>query len=416
MARRRRRRPRGMGCVYQRTPGSWQIKWREKGRVRYAHGFATRELAERVLAKIVADIATGRAGLPADPKGVPTLGELSKDWLERRKATHRSGSKNAGMWTRHLAPYFAGCRPGEVDAAGIRRFVEEKLAAGLNANTVGHAVRLLSVFFSDLVERGLATTHPVRTLPRPTRRLYRPTTDPRSTPFLESLSDVRRVFLALPEPTNVAFAVGAFAGLRTGEVLGLQWDDIDLAGRRIHVRRQVQHGKFATLKDDESRVVPIMKPLAPVLAAWKLRSGGTGVVVPLLHPRGGRPGSPPTFVRPSTLHAHFKKALKACELSGVNWYQATRHTFASQWVLGGGTIEKLSIVMGHSSVLVTERYAHHRPDLFRDADLNVLDVDLAAREAPVVPVAQAAAKREGGAVGCTAVAIPQRRRQSMTRK
>lgn len=404
MARKKRKRPHGMGSVYQRGPGNFWIKWRENGRVRYAHGYATRELADRVLAKIVADLAAGRAGLPPDPKGLPTLAALADDWLDRRKLTHRSAKDDVGRWNNHLKAHFGNARPTEVDAAGIRRFVEAKLAEGLNSNTVGNCVRLLSTFFSDVVERGLAPLNPVRGLPRSTRRLYRPTTDPRTTPFLEKLEDVRRIFLALPEQTGVAFAIGAFAGLRTGEVLGLQWSDVDLKTRRIHVQRQMQNGEIVGLKDDESRSVPIVKALAPVLAAWKIKTGGTGsVLLPRMGHGGGRPGAPPAFMRPHTLHAHLRAALEACKLPEITWYQATRHTFASQWVLNGLTIEKLSKVMGHSSVLVTERYAHLRGDLFREAELNVLDVDLARGGATVAKL------RTKASVGASSKAVAPRR-------
>src|SRR5499427_1732097 len=81
-------------------------------------------------------------------------------------------------------------------------------------------------------------------------------------------------------------------------------------------------------------------------------------------------------MRPQTLHRHSAKALAACGLSALTWYQATRHTFASQWVLAGGSIEKLKEIMGHSSVIVTERYAHLKPELFRAADFELLNVDV----------------------------------------
>src|SRR4051812_24554994 len=48
------------------------------------------------------------------------------------------------------------------------------------------------------------------------------------------------------------------------------------------------------------------------------------------------------------------------ERPGLGWYEATRHTFASQWVLSGGSIEKLKEILGHS-VVVTERYTHAPP-------------------------------------------------------
>jgi hypothetical protein len=48
----------------------------------------------------------------------------------------------------------------------------------------------------------------------------------------------------------------------------------------------------------------------------------------------------------------------------LNWYTCTRHTYASLYVLAGGSIEKLPRLMGHSDNKVTQRYAHLRPDLF----------------------------------------------------
>jgi site-specific recombinase XerD len=46
---------------------------------------------------------------------------------------------------------------------------------------------------------------------------------------------------------------------------------------------------------------------------------------------------------------------------GLGWYEATRHTFASQWVMAGRSLEELKEILGHYSVVVTERYAHLRP-------------------------------------------------------
>ncbi len=66
---------------------------------------------------------------------------------------------------------------------------------------------------------------------------------------------------------------------------------------------------------------------------------------------------------------------------GLRWYQATRHTFASQWVMNGGSIEKLKEILGHYAVVITERYAHLRPHLFTARDLATIDVSLSASDA-----------------------------------
>jgi hypothetical protein len=94
-----------------------------------------------------------------------------------------------------------------------------------------------------------------------------------------------------------------------------------------------------------------------------------------------------------------RAALAALELPKMTWYQATRHTFASQWVMAGGTIEKLREVLGHSTVLVTERYAHLRADFFSPQDLNRISVDLSAATGKVIPLPRPEHESGGHAVG-----------------
>jgi site-specific recombinase XerD len=136
-------------------------------------------------------------------------------WLERRRGTHRSAGDDTSRFKVWLTPFFGQMRVDEVTPAEIRRFVEQALLLRLSSTTVGHCVRLLSVFFSDLVERELVAANPVRALPRSTRRLFRNARDPKDTAYLERAEDIRNVFLRLPEPFDVAFAIGALAGLRT---------------------------------------------------------------------------------------------------------------------------------------------------------------------------------------------------------
>jgi integrase len=85
-----------------------------------------------------------------------------------------------------------------------------------------------------------------------------------------------------------------------------------------------------------------------------------------------------------------RPVLKALGLArpGLGWYEATRHTFASQWVLAGGSIEKLKEILGHYSVVMTERYVHLKPDLFSPKDMAVIALDLAGGDAVPTPLGQ----------------------------
>ena len=374
-----RRRTRGSGQIYREKGRGWAIRWQDAGQQRYRGGFDSKALAERVLARTLGQLAVHRSGLPADPRTVPTIGELAPDWLDRRKATNRSGTEDGYRWKKHVGPWFNRRRPGEVDAGVIRAFVEDRLSYGLASGTVRILVALLSAFFADLQERGLASSNPARGLPRSTMRLVRSSHDPKTTPFLERLADVRAVYLELEPNLGVGFALGALAGLRPGEAFALPWQHVDLEGRRIHVRESVT----GPLKDDDSRVVPILDPLLQVLKPWQLRTGGKGRVVPPLR-RDGR------GINKGTRGPALERVLKKLRLSrpGLGWYEATRHTFASQWVMAGRSIEELKEILGHHSVVVTERYAHLRPDLFAPGAHQALRVDMTPGDAKVVEISQ----------------------------
>lgn len=373
------RRTRGTGEVFRKGTG-WAVRWRELGRRRFRGGFGSRLAAERALATLRVEAAAGRQS-DDHPTPALSLGPLADRWLERRLLTHRAADSDRYRWHKHLAPTFARLRPDEVDQGTIRAYIEEQLRRGANPGTVRIYVQILSALYADLMERGLASSNPARGLPKRTARLIRPSHDPRTTPFLERLEDVRRVFLALPEPMNVAFAIGALAGLRTGEVFALRWEHVDLKARRIHVRESVK----GPLKDKDSRIVPILDSLHPVLSAWRLKSSDPRVVPPFnvraLHVRTKE--TPGRFIQ---------RALRATGLQreGLGWYEATRHTFASQFVMAGGSIEVLKEILGHSSVAVTERYAHLKPEHFPAATAALVPADLSPGTVAILPLSHRA--------------------------
>jgi hypothetical protein len=128
-------------------------------------------------------------------------------------------------------------------------------------------------------------------------------------------------------------------------------------------------------------MVPILDALHPILSEWKLKTGGEGRVVPPLRCDGVK-------IDKNTPAAYLRAALTRLGLAreGLGWYEATRHTFASQWCMAGGSIEKLKEILGHYSVVVTERYAHLKPELFTARDLGTLALDLRAGAAEVAPL------------------------------
>jgi integrase len=361
-----RRRPKGSGTI-RREGGGWSLRIESKDGDIYEPGFRTRAEAENRAALIRAERMQRRMGVAADPRLSPTLASLAGPWLERRKLTHKAAAEDGYRWHKHLAPWVGHLRPDEVDHARIRALSEAKLAEGLSSGTVRVVVAILSALYVDLMERGLARANPARGLPRSLARMLRPSHDPRTTPFVERLEDVRRIFLALEEPLNIGYALGAFGGLRPGESFALRWPHVAHQARRIHVLESVT----GSTKDKDSRIVPIQDALLPVLKAWRLKTGGEGLLCPPLRCDG-------TKIDKGTRGAELRRVLRHLGLKreGLGWYECTRHTFASHWVMAGRSLEELKEILGHYSVIVTERYAHLRPDLFAPGAHAALAVDL----------------------------------------
>jgi len=389
MAKRRRKGEYGKGTVYYRADrGTWSISYRIDGKRVSESGFETEKDAKDALAMNLGDVAAGKketeTKLASDPLNV-----YAKTWLADRKATHRSAYDDANRWQNHFEKTLGRKKPNEVTVAVLKDFIAAKRRTGLSTTTVNLLVRLLSTLYTDLVEAGAADANPCRQLSKKTRSTYlKAAHDPKRTPFLESMEDVIRVYQALraKAPTvAAAYAIGALAGLRTSEVRALRWSDIDLQRGSIHVQVQVERrkGRDASmwskdgtqqLKDGESRVVPIQPSLASVLLAWQEFAGAEGLVCPPL--RAGRR----RFLDDHTMNAYLRDVLKELKLAkdGLSWYEATRHTMASHFVMAGGSLETLQRILGHSTVLVTERYAHLRPGYFTIADRNRLTADFAA--------------------------------------
>jgi integrase len=392
MARKRRARY-GSGSIIQRGK-TFSIKWRENSKQFMKGGFKTRELAEQALAIKLSGQERKRAGLGLDTRKVPTLGDLASKWIDQRlnDGLHRSARDDKNRWNAYWKDQIGHLKPDQVDTATVTRIVKLLLSKhNLAPATVMNAVRLLSTFYTDLIEEGYTEINPVRMLPKKTRKLFRPAAS--DEPIVERLEDVTRLIVKLQEQepqVAVAYAVGALAGLRTGEIIGLDWRDLDLDREIVHVRRQVRHGKVGPLKDGDEREVGIQEDLLPILVEWKLKTGGAGQLFGRAIP-GGRMGEGDTkFIKSKTLMKHLHRAMDALIKGRVvpkarflhrdregqeihlTWYQATRHTFASHYMMAGGNLAKLQAELGHSDIQTTQRYAMLAPDFRTPRDRQLL--------------------------------------------
>ena len=93
-------------------------------------------------------------------------------------------------------------------------------------------------------------------------------------PRFFSGEEARKIITIACDPWRIMFAIAAMTGLRVGEVVGLQKQDLDFERRVIHVRRSAWYGRVQTVKSKASQApVAMAEALLPLLqdylATWK---------------------------------------------------------------------------------------------------------------------------------------------------
>jgi integrase len=147
--------------------------------------------------------------------------------------------------------------------------------------------------------------------------------------------------------------------MRRGELIGLQWGDVDLERRKIAVRHSLVRGVLSSTKSYKTRYVPMTAEVQEMLAGRHSRTG---------HVFKSADGGPCSY---ATMDRNLKIIGEGIGHPRLHWH-TLRHTFASQLVSSGVPLTVVKELLGHSDIKMTMRYAHFAPSLYDNA-VNVLD-------------------------------------------
>ena len=127
-------------------------------------------------------------------------------------------------------------------------------------------------------------------------------------------------------------------GMRQGEILNLNWQDIDFEKSRC-----ILHDT----KNGERRAVPIVGTALKELKAWsKVRKINTDLVFPGKNPKT------PIFIRKPWMDA-----VKSAEIEDFRFHDL-RHTAASYLAMSGASLAEIAEILGHKTLSMVRRYAH----------------------------------------------------------
>jgi integrase len=324
---------------------------RERKRIRKTFSSLAAAKAWRQDAQVA--LREGRIQAPAKT----TLGEAATQWLEgaRKGAIHnRSGDRYKSSVVRgygralnlRLLPQFGSRRLSDVHRSELQRFVEQLVGEGLAASTIHNALMPLRAIFRREVAQGRLAVNPTSGLQLPA---VRGTRDRIADP-----EEASALILALPIEDRAVWATALYAGLRRGELMALQWSDVDLAAGVIRVERAWDEGGVVEPKSAKGRrKVPIAGVLRDQLVEHRMRQGRSDGLV------FGKTGRTPFY--PHGLSERADTAWEAVGLERITLHEA-RHTFASLMIAAGVNAKALSTYMGHANISITlDRYGHLMP-------------------------------------------------------
>ena len=149
-----------------------------------------------------------------------------------------------------------------------------------------------------------------------------------------------------------------YTGMRHGEIIALNWSDIDFENLIINVNKRVKHGQTDTPKTKSGiRKIPIFKPLLPFLKNQLQISKQSKSLKVFTNPNTQK-----AFYDTKHLTPHWKRVLAKCGFEYRVIYN-TRHTFASNMIKSGVNMLDLAQMMGHSNTEeIIRTYAKYLPN------------------------------------------------------
>jgi len=286
---------------------------------------------------------------------VPTLEEFAPRFLDGYARANRQ--KPSGIAAKetilnvHLVPLLGPKRLDTITSEEIQRLKHQLRDKA--PKTVNNVLTVLNVLLKKAVEWGAIDRMPctLRLLPIP-----KP-----SAGFYDFDEYEQLVEAAKAEPNaHLIVLLGGEAGLRCGEIMALEWRDVDLGKRQLCVQRSEWKGHVTVPKGGRLRYVPMTVRLATALREHRhLRSARV-----LCQPDG-------SSLSADVVKHYVDRAARRAQLtrSGVH---RLRHTFCSHLAMRGAPARAIQDLAGHQNLTTTERYMHLSPAAI-DSAIRLLD-------------------------------------------
>jgi len=249
-------------------------------------------------------------------------------------------------------------QPSDVEPAAVRAFLARAAHQGLSRRSQARALSAVRSLFAYACRQGELEANPARGVrtPKQDHTLPRHLRPKEANDLLDATDGRRPEAVATPadealgQRDQALFELLYASGLRVGELVSLDWPDLDLGGRVLRVMG----------KGGKERMVPFGRPARAALNTWldawdgvrarrrAVTSDGEPV---FLNYRGGR-------LSARSVRRLLDRYSAAAGLPPGVHPHTLRHSFATHLLEGGADLRAIQELLGHSSLATTQRYTH----------------------------------------------------------
>jgi len=359
----------GEGSIDHMKDGRWHSRISTADGQRAYIGRTRADVASKLAAALTAKhegrpILTKRSGL--------LVGEWLTRWLAATKPTlkPRVYARYEQVVRLHVTPFIGEKHLSALAPEDLRALYEQRQTAGQSAQSVHNLHGILHCALGQALREGKIYKNVTEQVKPPRVR----------TPEMKTLDQAQaQRFLAAvrKDRLEALFVLALTTGMREGELLGLQWEDVNIPAGTVSIKGSLQRTKADGLVIEEpktrgSRRNVTLSHLAKEALlrhrerqwAEKLVTGPTlwrdqGIV--FANTRGG-------YIEVSNLLMRsFYPLLEKAELPKIRFHDL-RHTAATLMLLGGVHPKIVAEMLGHSRVgILLDRYSHILPTMQADA-------------------------------------------------
>jgi integrase len=251
--------------------------------MRASHQIGTLKDAEEFKEKLEARL---KLGMDPIEKPVPSESKLTlRKYYETFDKVYLTGScrestrlRYADTFRNYIAPVFGDMPVTEIARTQVKEFVADLVGKGLARATIRIIVSNLCTVFSHAIEDEILQVNPAVKMPKFFRQAYvlhdeiQPLTADEVGVFLSTAIDLDHTkrYRDVPEYYPL-FLCAVHTGMRAGELIALQWSDIDWRSKYIVVRRSIKDGRINLPKNGKTRKVDMSDLLIAELQGMRKR-------------------------------------------------------------------------------------------------------------------------------------------------